>query len=149
PGLRFVLYVGGLSPHKNLVRLIEAFAQAAESGVRLVLVGDMGDVFHTHVPELRAAVARCRLGDQVHFTGFVPDDDLAYLYNCAEALVQPSLWEGFGLPPVEAMACGTAVVSSTAGSLPEVLGEAGLYFDPTDVAAIAAALRRILSDPVE
>jgi glycosyltransferase involved in cell wall biosynthesis len=147
PNLRYVLYVGGLSPHKNLARLIEAFAAAAPADVRLVLVGDMGDVFHTHVPELRAAVERCGVDGRVHFTGFVPDDDLAYLYNRAYVLAQPSLMEGFGLPPVEAMACGTPVISSTAGSLPEVVGDAGIFFDPTDVAAIAGAMRQIFEDP--
>lgn len=148
-GSRFFLYVGGLSPHKNLPRLIEAFARSGlvDDGYRLVLVGDVGDVFHTHVPELRAAVESLGLGDRVVFTGFVPDDDLVYLYNRAEALVQPSLMEGFGLPPVEAMACGAAVVSSNAGSLPEVVGEAGVYFDPTRVDEIASALRSVADQP--
>ncbi|MDR3638094.1 MAG: glycosyltransferase family 1 protein [Isosphaeraceae bacterium] len=149
PGTRFLLYVGGLSPHKNLARLIEAFAQSAPSDVTLVLVGDMGDVFHTHVPVLRETIARCELGERVHFTGFVPDEDLVYFYNRAVALVQPSLMEGFGLPPVEAMACGTPVLSSIAGSLPEVVGEAGMFFDPRDVGAIADALRRVFDDPAE
>ena len=146
---RYFLYVGGLSPHKNLPRLIEAYARTGLSteGVRLVLVGDTADVFHTHVPELRAAVERFGLGDSVSFTGFVPDEDLVHVYNRAEALVQPSLMEGFGLPPVEAMACGTPVASSTAGSLPEVVGDAGLFFEPTDVAAIASALRLIADTP--
>lgn len=148
PDARFVLYVGGLSPHKNLGRLIEGFAQAAPADVRLVLVGDFGDVFHTHVPQLREVVGRCGLGDRVHFTGFVPDDELAYLYNRAYVLAHPSLMEGFGLPPVEAMACGTPVISSTAGSLPEVIGDAGLFFEPTDVAAIARTLRQVLDDPL-
>jgi glycosyltransferase involved in cell wall biosynthesis len=147
PGARYVLYVGGLSPHKNLPRLLEAFARVDLPGVRLVLAGDLGDVFHTHVPELRAAVARLGLGDRVHFPGFVPDDDLVYLYNRAYALAQPSLLEGFGLPPVEAMACGVPVLYSRAGSLPEVVGDAGLDFDPTDVAAMAEALGRLLGDP--
>ena len=149
PRSRFLLYVGGLSPHKNLPRLIEAFALSdlRFEGVTLALVGDTGDVFHTHVPELRSAVARHGLGDHVRLTGYVPDDDLAYLYNRAEALVQPSLMEGFGLPPVEAMACGTPVLSSRAGSLPEVVGEAGLFFDPTDVAEMADCLRRVVDDP--
>jgi glycosyltransferase involved in cell wall biosynthesis len=147
PGSRYLLYVGGLSPHKNLPRLIEAFALAWPGETRLVLVGDTGDVFHTHVPELREAVARFGLAGRVHFTGFVPDDDLAYLYNRAYALVQPSLMEGFGLPPVEAMACGVPVVCSRAGSLPEVVGEAGVFFDPTDVDAMADALRGLLADP--
>jgi glycosyltransferase involved in cell wall biosynthesis len=149
PGSRFVLYVGGLSPHKNLPRLIEAFAMGAPDDVALVLVGDLGDVFHTHVPELRAAVARRGLEGRVIFTGFVPDTDLVFLYNRAYVLAQPSLMEGFGLPLVEAMACGTPVLSSRAGSLPEVVGNAGLFFDPTDVAQIAHALRRLLGDPAE
>jgi glycosyltransferase involved in cell wall biosynthesis len=149
PGVRYILSVGGLSPHKNLPRLIEAFARGAPGDVGLVLVGDLGDVFHTHVPELRAAVARTGLGARVNFAGFVPDDDLVFLYNRAYALAQPSLMEGFGLPPVEAMACGTPVLCSTAGSLPEVVGDAGAFFDPTDVSAIAATLGRLLDDPAE
>jgi glycosyltransferase involved in cell wall biosynthesis len=149
PGSRYLLYVGGLSPHKNLLRMIEAFAIANPSDTRLILVGDIGDVFHTHVPELREAVARFILEDRVQFTGFVPDDDLAHLYRRAYALVQPSLMEGFGLPPVEAMACGTPVLSSTAGSLPEVVGEAGLFFEPTDVENIADVMIRLFDHPAE
>jgi glycosyltransferase involved in cell wall biosynthesis len=147
PGSQYILYVGGLSPHKNLPRLIEAFGRSAPAEFRLVLVGDTGDVFHTHVPELLATVSRWDLEDRVHFTGFVPDEDLVYLYNRAYVLAQPSLWEGFGLPAVEAMACGTPLACSTAGSLPEVVGDAGVYFIPTDVASITDALGRILRDP--
>lgn len=147
PSRRFLLYVGGLSPHKNLLRLIEAFAQGAPSDADLILVGDLGDVFHTHVPELREAVARHGLKSRVNFTGFVPDDELAVLYSRAEALIQPSLAEGFGLPPVEAMACGTPVLSSRAGSLPEVIGDAGRFFEPTEVDAIASVIRSFLNDP--
>src|SRR5205085_5905926 len=129
---RYLLDVGGRHPHKNLPRLTEAFARvsrdagAGAGALKLVLVGDLGDVFHTHVPALRAAVARHGLGDRVHFPGFVPDDDLVFLYNRAYALAQPSLLEGFGLPPVEAMACGVPVLYSRAGALPEVVGDAGL-----------------------
>jgi glycosyltransferase involved in cell wall biosynthesis len=151
PDQRYILYVGGLSPHKNLIRLIEAFAATVENGnagdVKLVLAGDLGDVFHTHVPELRAAVARWGLGNRVLFPGFVPDEDLVFLYNRAYVLAQPSLLEGFGLPPVEAMACGIPILYSRAGSLPEVIGNAGIDFEPTDVAAIAAAIGRLLADP--
>jgi glycosyltransferase involved in cell wall biosynthesis len=147
PDRRYWLYVGGLSPHKNLLRLIEAFARL-DPGERLVLVGDLRDVFHTHVPELRAAVDRLGLVERIRFTGFVPDDALSHLYSRAYALVQPSLMEGFGLPPVEAMACGTPVASSRAGSLPEVVGDAGVLFDPTDVAAIAETMRSLGDDPV-
>jgi glycosyltransferase involved in cell wall biosynthesis len=143
---RYLLYVGGLSPHKNLLRLVDAFARAAEQGALLVLVGDVNDVFHTHVPQIRAAIARHGMLDRVVLTGFVPDDDLVFLYSRATALVLPSLMEGFGLPAVEAMACGTPVVSSRAGSLPEVVGDAGVYFDPIDVGSIAAAIGSLLND---
>jgi glycosyltransferase involved in cell wall biosynthesis len=147
PGERYLLYVGGLSPHKNLPRLVEAFARSAGDDVRLVLTGDVHDVFHTCVPAIRAAIARHELGDRVILTGFVPDEDLVFLYGRAYALVQPSLLEGFGLPAVEAMACGTPVISSRAGSLLEVVGEAGVYFDPTDVASIAGAIAGLLAEP--
>jgi glycosyltransferase involved in cell wall biosynthesis len=146
-GERYLLYVGGLSPHKNLPRLIEAFARVEARDVRLVLVGDLGDVFHTHVPALREAVARHGLERRVTLAGFVPDTDLVHLYNRAVALVQPSLLEGFGLPAVEAMACGTPVLSSRAGSLPEVVGDGGLFFEPTDEGAIVGAIRAVLANP--
>lgn len=149
PGSRYLLYVGGLSPHKNLIRLIEAFATADAADARLILVGDIDDVFHTHVPQLREEVARFELHARVHFTGFVPDADLAHLYRRAYALIQPSLMEGFGLPPVEAMACGTPVLCSTSGSLPEVVGEAGVYFDPTNINAMADAISGLLARPAE
>jgi glycosyltransferase involved in cell wall biosynthesis len=146
PGTRYLLYVGGLSPHKNLPRLIEAFARVDDLRLCLVLVGDMKDVFHTHVPVLREAIARERLEARVALPGYVPDRDLVHLYSRSYALVQPSLMEGFGLPAVEAMACGIPVVSSGAGSLPEVVGDAGIFFDPTDVASIAGSINAITSD---
>ncbi|MDG3005801.1 glycosyltransferase family 4 protein [Paludisphaera mucosa] len=144
---RFLLYVGGLSPHKNLPRLVEAFAEAAPADVRLVLTGDFHDVFHTHVPEIRRTIAERGLESRVILPGFVPDEDLAVFYSRTYALVFPSLLEGFGLPAVEAMACGAPVIASRAGSLPEVVGEAGIFFDPLDVADIARALDAILRDP--
>ena len=143
---RYLLYVGGLSPHKNLIRLIEGFASGAPADVNLVLSGDVQDVFHTHVPEIHAAIDRHRLSDRVFMPGFVPDDDLVYLYSRATALVLPSLMEGFGLPAVESMACGTPVIASRAGSLPEIVGDAGLYFDPTDVNSISKAIEAFLTD---
>ncbi len=149
PGARFLLYVGGLSPHKNLLRLIAAFARGAAADDMLVLTGDVHDVFHSHVPEIRAAITAHRLEKRVLLTGYVADLDLVFLYNRAYALVFPSLLEGFGLPAVEAMACGTPVISSRAGSLPEVVGEAGIYFDPTDVGSISEAIKRLLSRPEE
>jgi glycosyltransferase involved in cell wall biosynthesis len=145
-GVRYLLYVGGLSPHKNLPRLIEAFSRLDDCTLRLVIVGDMKDVFHTHVPVLREAIARGGIQDRAILPGFVPDDELVHLYGHAHCLVQPSLMEGFGLPAVEAMACGIPVVSSRAGSLPEVVGDAGIFFDPTDVASITSALGEIASN---
>ncbi|GIW89358.1 MAG: glycosyl transferase family 1 [Isosphaeraceae bacterium] len=142
----FLLYVGGFSPHKNLLRLIDAFAQLDDPTAPLVLVGDLHDVFNTHVPELRARVERWNLGPRVIWTGYVADDDLRILYARACALVLPSLIEGFGLPAIEAMACGTPVAYADTASLPEVVGEAGLGFDPASVSQIAAALNRLLTD---
>jgi glycosyltransferase involved in cell wall biosynthesis len=149
PTARILLYVGGLSPHKNLLRLIEAFSRLDPNHLTLALVGDLGDVFHTHVPELRQKIAELGLTKRVVLTGFVPDEDLVHFYNRAYALVQPSLLEGFGLPPIEAMACGTPVLYSKTGSLPEVVGGAGQSFDPTDVDSITECLRCLLSQPAE
>jgi len=148
---RFLLYVGGLSPHKNLERMISAFARsdASQQKTRLVIVGDFADVFHTHTATLRDQVERLGLSRSVQFTGYVPDDDLAHFYRSAYALVQPSLLEGFGLPSVEAMASGTPVLSSTAGSLPEVVGPAGSYFDPFRVDQMAAAMKALLDCPAD
>lgn len=146
PDTRFLLYVGGLSPHKNLPRLIEAFACLPASDTRLLLVGDLSDVFHTHVPEIRATIQRFGLAERVLLTGYLPDSDLVHLYSRARALVVPSLLEGFGLPAVEAMACGTPVVSSRAGSLPEVVGNGGLFFDPRRIDSMALAMSQILAD---
>ncbi len=153
PGERYVLYVGGISPHKNLDVLIEALAAIRSDpqtqNVRLVLVGDYaGDVFNTCYEHLCTLVDRHGLQQAVHFTGFVPDKDLVNLYMACEAFVLPSYLEGFGLPAVEAMACGAPVLASNVGSLPEVLDGAGELFDPDDVAALVGCLKRILLDSV-
>lgn len=151
PGERFVLYVGGISPHKNLGTLVDAFrlltADPDFADVKLVLVGDYArDTFHSDYPRLKAQVARLDLEDRVIFAGFVSDEDLAHLYNAAALLVFPSLEEGFGLPAVEAMSCGTPVVVSDRGSLPEIVASAGRLFDPTRPEAIRDALRAVLGD---
>lgn len=148
PDVRYFLYVGGLSPHKNLLRLLDAFARLEPmSSGALVIVGDTQDVFHSHVPELRARVCDLGLESRVRFAGYVADNDLVGLYEHAYAFVQPSLLEGFGLPAAEAMACGTPVLYSQAGSLPEVVGDAGLAFDPRDSQSIAASLKSLLDSP--
>ncbi len=144
------LFVGGLSPHKNLEALLGAFRRLLERrDARLVFVGDpKADGFLDAGARLNAVVnGDERLRARVVFTGVVSDDDLVALLNGACALVLPSLLEGFGLPAVEAMACGTPVLASSTGALPEVVGEAGLYFAPTDVAAMAQAMERLLDEP--
>ncbi len=148
---RFLLYVGGISPHKNLGSLLEAFAQlrraAAYRDCRLVFAGDYtGDVFYSAYDDLRRRAAALAVEDAVVFTGYIDDADLAYVYNAAAALVLPSLLEGFGLPAVEAMACGAPVVANARGALPEVIGSAGVLFRSERPGDLEAALHRVLSD---
>ncbi|GIK43019.1 MAG: glycosyl transferase family 1 [Chloroflexota bacterium] len=137
----FILSVGTIQPRKNYQRLIQAFA-ALDPALALVIVGSRGwnyaDVF--------AEVARQGLEERVHFLGFVADADLPALYSAASLFVYPSLYEGFGLPVLEAMACGTPVIVANQSALPEVVGEAGLLIDPGNVEAIAAAMARVLTD---
>jgi len=150
PDDRFFLYVGGISPHKNIQTLIRAFAQLkAEPGpsTRLVIVGDYaGDVFRTCYTSLVEEARTLGASDDLLFTGFVPDEELVHLYASTEAFVFPSYLEGFGLPVVEAMACGAPVIASDRGSLPEVLDGAGHLFDPHDVEPLAAAMSQVIND---
>lgn len=145
---RFVLYVGTIEPRKNLVRLLEAFARLRNGGPishAFILAGHRG----WKDEAVFAAVERLKLQDAVRFLGYVPEDDLVALYNLADALAFPSLYEGFGLPVLEAMACGTPVVASPRGSLREVAGDAAIFVDPLEVESIAEGLRRVLEDAVE
>jgi glycosyltransferase involved in cell wall biosynthesis len=141
-GLRrpYVLYVGSIEPRKNLPRLLAAWEQlgAEKEGVELVLVGAQGHVFR----ETKIA----QLPSDVRTIGFLPDGDLRCLFSGAEAFVFPSLYEGFGLPVLEAMACGAPVVCSHAAALREVAGEAAVLVDPLDTESIANGLRQILTD---
>jgi glycosyltransferase involved in cell wall biosynthesis len=143
---RFVLYVGNIKPHKNLVRLIEAFSELRTGDledVKLLIIGDQ----ISKLPALRHAVHRHKLHKHVRFLGYVPDDQLAVLYRLAAVFVFPSLYEGFGLPPLEAMASGTPVVVSNVSSLPEVVGDAAVLVDPHDIDSIVDGLRCVLTNP--
>ena len=148
-GDKFLLYVGGISPHKNLIALVNSFHQILSdnqfSQVKLILVGDYkDDSFYSIYPTLKKQIAKLHLEDKVIFTGFIEDFVLAYLYNAATLVVLPSFEEGFGLPAVEAMACGVPVAASDRGSLPEVLGDAGQFFDPTDTQSMSKVIGQIL-----
>lgn len=145
----FILSVGTLQPRKNYPALIEAFARLCrgEEGwiddpPLLVIAGGEGWLYE----EIYATVERLGVGDRVRFLGFVPDEDLPALYNAAEVLAMPSLYEGFGLPVLEALACGTPVVTSDVSSLPEVAGDAALLVPPDDVEGLSQALDRTLTD---
>ena len=145
-----LVYVGGLSPHKNLEGLLEAMARL-RGGVgraHLAIVGDpAADGFNNSHSALLARREALGLEAAVTFTGYVPGDDLVPLYNAAAAVVLPSFSEGFGLPALEAMACGVPVAASRRGALPEVVGDAGLFFDPRDADEMARALEQLLGDP--
>jgi glycosyltransferase involved in cell wall biosynthesis len=142
----FVLYVGNIKPHKNIERLIDAFGRARGRGcpdeVKLVIIGDEISKY----PALRQSVHKHKLDKHVRFLGFQPMETLAAFYRLARAFVFPSLYEGFGLPPLEAMACGTPVVTSNVSSLPEVAGGAALLVDPYDAESIAAGICQALTD---
>ena len=143
---RFILSLGTIQPRKNYARLIKAFgilnSQIANCKLHLVIAGGKGWLYE----EILAAFERPGLKDRVHFLGFVDDADLPALYNLAELFAFPSLYEGFGLPPLEAMACGTPVVCSETSSLPEVVGDAALMVDPLDVEGLAQSMRRVIED---
>ena len=150
PGDRpLLVYVGGLSPHKNLEGLMDAFALLKRRGgrVHLALVGDpAADGFNKSHSALVARREALGLQDAVTFTGYVPADDLVPLYNAASAVVLPSFSEGFGLPALEAMACGVPVAASRRGALPEVVGDAGLFFDPHDTEDMSRVLEQLVAD---
>ncbi len=145
-GARFILCVGALQPRKNLKTLIAVYVRLRRAGAishKLVLVGREGWLYD----DIFAAARASGYADELVFTGYVPDDDLVALYNAADLFVYPSLFEGFGIPPLEAMSCGTPVVTSNASSLPEVVGDAALLVNPLDVEALARAIVDALTDP--
>lgn len=140
---RFWLYIGTIEPRKNLVTLFEAYA-ALPAHQRLPLIIGGGKGWQTE--RIFAAVDRLGLRDNVHFVGFIPSEEMALWYNSAELFLFPSIFEGFGLPVLEAMACGTPVIISDASSLPEVAGDVGLCLPPRDVDAWRDALQRAYND---
>lgn len=142
---RFVLFVGALNPRKNLVRLLEAFdilSRQIAHDHQLVIAGKKGWLYD----DIFRAVKRLNLEDKVVFTGYVEDRDLPALYSAASLTVYPSMYEGFGFPILESMACGTPVVAANVSSIPEVADEAAILVNPTDVAELARAMHLALTD---
>lgn len=144
----YILSLSSIQPRKNLVRLIEAYSclRGVRSGGKLpqlVLAGKRGWLEH----ETLRSAERSALGKEILFTGYVPERDLAALYSGAICFVYPSYFEGFGLPIVEAMQCGVPVIAGNRTSLPEVVGDAGLLFDPFDTQALVRSLSQVLDDP--
>jgi glycosyltransferase involved in cell wall biosynthesis len=138
---RFILSVGTIEPRKNLPTLFEALKHLSLGEVKLVVVGLRG--WYSH--KIFARLKGLGVDERVMFTGFVPDEDLPALYSLAEAFAYPSLYEGFGLPALEAMACGTPVVCSDSSSLPEVVGDSAIMVAPRDVGGWKEALERLLT----
>ncbi len=146
---RSIVYVGGFSPHKNLQALVNAFASLAAlsefADVRLVLVGEYRkEVFHSYFDSVRERIDRLGIADRVVLTGFLEDPDLVVLLNLATVLVLPSFMEGFGLPAIEAAACGCPVIATRESPLPELLGDGALYVDPANPDELRLALARVL-----
>ncbi|MFZ5915888.1 MAG: glycosyltransferase family 4 protein [Chloroflexota bacterium] len=143
---RFFLFLGTLEPRKNVVGLLEAYARlvASDGGMpHLVIAGGKGWYYR----QIFDAVERLGLVERIIFPGYVPEQEKPLWYSAAEVFVYPSWFEGFGLPPLEAMACGTPVIVSDTSSLPEVVGDAGLQVPPTDTAALADALASLANSP--
>jgi len=147
-GSNKILIVSDISPRKNHLRLIKAFELAqkrSKNSLELVIAGYM----RTAIPELEATLQDIKVRNEnskITFVGYLPDADILALYEQADVFVYPSLYEGFGLPVLEAMACGCPVIASNASSLPEVVGEAALLVDPYDVEALAHAMLTVLED---
>lgn len=142
----YLLYVGTIQPRKNLLRLIEAWSRflagRSESSPMLVIAGKQGWLTEA----INRRVGELQVSDHVRFTGYIADEDLPALIGGALGYLLPSLYEGFGLPLLEAQACGTPVLTSRVSSLPEVAGDAAVYVDPLDVASIAAGIARLVDD---
>jgi len=143
----YLLYLGGFDQRKNVPALLKAFAQLAKDPrVFLAVAGRLPEKGSDFFPDPRPIVQELGIEERVVFTGWVPEEDKPALYSGARALVFPSLYEGFGLPPLEALACGTPVIASNQGSLPEIVGDGGLLLEPNDVEGLAGAMEKLLND---
>ena len=140
----FIIFVGMIEPRKNLARVFTAFSEMKKDGMmhKLVIVGKKGWKYK----EIFEIARKLDLDKDIVFTGYVPDKDLAILYNAAEMLVYPCLYEGFGIPVLEAMACGCPVITSNVSSMPEVAGDAALLVDPESTENIKSAMSRLIKD---
>ena len=141
----FILYVGGFSPRKNILGLIEAYSRLPSKltdNFKLVITGRKGPAYEMY----KSWTEELKIADKVIFTDFIPLQDMPLFYNAAEVLVYPSFYEGFGLPPIEAMACGTPVIASNVTSLPEVCYESALLIDPNDIDLLSYDIERVLSN---
>jgi glycosyltransferase involved in cell wall biosynthesis len=140
----FIIYVGTLEKRKNVSTLIKAFYRLKRIKIphKLVIVGKKGWLYN----DIFKTIESMKIQEDVIFTGYVPEEDLVKLYNLADLFVYPSYYEGFGLPPLEAMACGCPVITSNTSSLPEVVGDAGILVDPYDVEGLAKAMYEVLKD---
>jgi glycosyltransferase involved in cell wall biosynthesis len=142
-GKKFLLCVGSLKPHKNVSCLLRAFAGlGTEENLQVVFIGERLSEYAA----LTSLCATCGIGERVLSLGWLPEDDLISAYRAASVVVLPSLYEGFGFPVLEAMACGTPVIAANAASIPEVIGDAGILFDPSSDRELTGAIRLVLSD---
>jgi glycosyltransferase involved in cell wall biosynthesis len=141
----FILYVGGFSPRKNIIGLIEAFSKLIsnyKNNIKLVIAGKRGksyEIYKNRAEELH-------ISDKVLFPGFILMEHLPYIYNAAQLFVYPSFYEGFGLPPIEAMSCGIPVIASNVTSVPEVVGESGLLINPKNIDDLCTSMLNVLLD---
>jgi glycosyltransferase involved in cell wall biosynthesis len=140
----YILYVGGLEPKKNIPTLLKAFYKLKKHDVnhKLVITGEK----RWNYKSIFETIDKLNLQKEVIFTGYIPDEDLPALYNAADLFVYPSLYEGFGLPPLEAMACGTPVITSNTSSLPEVVGDAGIMVNPYDIDELTNKMYKVLTN---
>lgn len=140
----YILYVGAIEPRKNLPLLLQAYHHLVANGlpVSLVIVGALGWMY----AEAMQQIETLSLGNKVHFIGYIPAEDLPMVYNLARVFVYPSLYEGFGLPPLEAMACGTPVITSATSAMIETVGEAGILVNPQEKGSLVNAIRAVCED---